>query len=275
MRSDIEAGHAVVQGYYDSQITRRLNDYVEGNERVEKAWATVLEWAPDPPRRILEIGCGIGDTSFRMAEQWQDAEVVGIDISARAIEVGRRLFQSPRIMLDCRDLSREPVEGSFDLIVMLDVYEHIGLSARPHLHRTIKNCLSEKGRLILSFPTPPHLAWLRANQPDQIQPIDNDVSALHVAEMAEELRTALLLYREVDVWRTADYAHAVLARRQKWPDSVPSSRPVQEAPNRRSGTRFSYRRLLDGRGDGAPGARAQRLARVHRYLDPTFDLNAK
>ena len=79
--------------YYDGQIARKLRDFVEGNERVELAWQTIEQWAPPDPRRILEIGCGIGDISWRMTRRWPECEVVGLEISRKSLEIAEKLFR--------------------------------------------------------------------------------------------------------------------------------------------------------------------------------------
>src|SRR5215207_3165377 len=46
--------------------------------------------APVPHCRVLELGCGIGGNLTALACQWPDSAFVGIDLSARSIEIGQR-----------------------------------------------------------------------------------------------------------------------------------------------------------------------------------------
>ena len=150
-----------VQIYYDQQIRGKLRGFVEGNPRIEGAWLTIEKWTVNNPQRILEIGCGIGDISWRMSRCWPESEVVGLDISPKSLEIARKLFGSPRLSFVEGPLTEGILDGKFDLIVLLDVYEHIAIADRPILHEALRQLLSERGRLILAFPTPRKQANLK------------------------------------------------------------------------------------------------------------------
>src|ERR1700721_3000258 len=86
-----------VQDYYDARIAGKMRDFTHPNPRIEAAIALIAEWAPRSPRRILEIGCGIGATSWRMARAWRDAQVVGSDLNPRSIAVAKTCFRRPNL----------------------------------------------------------------------------------------------------------------------------------------------------------------------------------
>ncbi len=246
-----------VIAYYDAHLRGKLEGFVEGNPRVERAWTRVEQNAPVSPRRILELGCGIGDICWRMARRWPETEVVGVDISPKSLEVARKLFQSSSVSFVEGPLVRGTVTGTFDLIVLMDVYEHIAPTERSSLHQTLVALQSEVCRIVLSFPTPRHLAWLRTHHPDQIQPVDEDVGLDTLSEFARDLSTAVLLYEEVDVWHEGDYVHAVLGKPGPW-------RPITEAaPKRPSVAKRVRERMLRS---GLVPSRVERLALVEQRL---------
>src|SRR5439155_10736100 len=119
-------------------------------------------------------------------------------------------------------LGTETFTDKFDLIVLMDVYEHIAVVDRLGLHQALKDLCNDHGRIVLSFPTPGYLAWLRQHQPDQIQPVDENISIETIAALASDTNTEVLLYQEVNVWHEGDYAHAVLGRR-KWDAAATNS----------------------------------------------------
>lgn len=228
-----------VQAYYDEHTEQKLRDHTHGNARVELAWRTVEEWAPPSPSRILEIGCGVGSVCHRMSQRWRDAEITGLDISRKSIETARRLFKSPRLKFIHGKVAKGMVTGMFELILLMDVYEHIEPDDRQGLHELLQAALSPDGRIILTFPTPRHLAWLQEHHPDQIQPVDEDIGINQIMTMAENTRTALLLYQEVDVWHAGDYAHAVLRKCADW--NVTTEHPqLSVRANSRMGAQLDF-----------------------------------
>lgn len=249
-----------IKTYYDKHITGKLRGFVEGNLRVECAWQTIEKWMPKNPQRILEVGCGIGDICWRMTRRWSESEVVGLDISSKSLAIAQQLFNSPRLSFVEGTLGESVITGKFDLIVLMDVYEHIAVTDRPTLHQTLREVRSDQGRIILSFPTPRHLAWLRQHQPEQIQPVDENVNVATILALAEDTNTEILLYQEVDVWHEGDYAHVVLGKREGWVTAANSF-----LTNRRDIKR-KIRQLLLNKTKPLVPPRSRRLALVHERL---------
>jgi trans-aconitate methyltransferase len=208
--------HAVEQ-YYDQRVAEKLRDFTEALPRIEAAVATIAEWAPAAPRRVLEIGCGVGATSWRMARAWTGAEVIGVDLSPASIAAANSCFRRPNLDYRAGRLSECALAGQFDLIVMMDVYEHIARSERRSLHAALRDLLSAESRLLLMVPTPAHQAYLRANLPQSLQPVDEDIGPAEIVSLAAEVGARLLSYREIGIWHYGDYAHAVLGRTQALP----------------------------------------------------------
>lgn len=254
-----------IRAYYDVHVKDKIRNFIDGNERVERAWLTIEEWAPGAPQRVLEIGCGIGDICWRMSRRWPEAQVIGVDISSGSLEIARQLFGSPGLSFMEGPVAKGYPSGSFDLVVLMDVYEHIALFDRSALHEALRELRGGAGRLILSFPTPRHLLWLRQQHPEQIQPVDEDVTPDTVMTLARDTRTELMLYQEVGVWHQGDYAHAVLGEHGGW-------KPVSRPDARRG--RLSERIVSVLRKDHAQPLvppRAQRLALVRKRLDLSHD----
>lgn len=203
-----------VQAYYDERVEGKIRDFTHANPRIEAAVQLVAEWAPPRPKRILEIGCGIGATCWRMARAWPDAEVIGADVSLLSIGVAKTCFQRPNLSYRAGLIKEGIFAGSFDLVVLMDVYEHIALSDRPSLHRTIKSLLGEEARVIITVPTPATQNDARKSNPSLLQPVDEDVTPEDFLTFAASTDSQLLYYREVGIWRYGDYAHGVVGRCQ-------------------------------------------------------------
>ena len=251
--------------FYDANVAGKLAGFVEGNDRVELAWQTLETWAPPNPARVLEVGCAIGDICWRMSRRWPDAEIVGVDISRKSIELAAQLFGGPSIRFVPGQLTTAAVTGPFDLVVMLDVYEHVPKPARAELHDALRRLLGDRGIVFLSFPTPEHLAWLREHRPEEIQPVDEDVDLPTIATLATDSKTDVALYKKVNVWHLGDYGHAVL-RRETW---KPHGKPQKPAGKSQESVGFAQRlqRYWSPR-PNLTGTRAERLRRVRHRLGP-------
>jgi SAM-dependent methyltransferase len=219
-----------VRTYYDAHVNGKLRGFIEGNARVEHAWASIEQWAGEAPERILEVGCGIGDLSWRMSRRWTGSHVVGLDVSHRSLRVARKLFRDPRITFCDGPLAKGQLDGSFDLIVLIDVYEHIAQADRRSLHEAIAELLAPQGRIVLAFPTPRHLAWLKIHKPQEIQPVDEDITVETMLHLARETGTEVLSYQEIGVWHHGDYAHAVLGSWVGWKDQPQPTQDPRRLP---------------------------------------------
>lgn len=87
--------------------------------------------------RIVDLGCGTGHLTVRLAERWPDAEVTGIDSSDEMIERARRDHTDITWIVD--DIERweppQPVDIIFSNATLhwLDDHEHVFARLRTHL----------------------------------------------------------------------------------------------------------------------------------------------
>jgi ubiquinone/menaquinone biosynthesis C-methylase UbiE len=101
--------------------------------------------------RILDIGCG----SARVGEQLLDASggtYVGVDFSGPMLELAEQRMSrfGPKAKLVTGDFLEAELEGNFDLIVALGLFDYLD---RPELFtRRMFELCSEKGAAIASFP---------------------------------------------------------------------------------------------------------------------------
>lgn len=104
------------------------------------------------PRRILDFGCGIGDTAAYLAEVFSDAEVVGVDTAANALAHAREAHAGDR--LDFRLVEELEADGSFDLCYTNGVFHHIPPAEREGAVRLIHRALAPGGRFALMENNP-------------------------------------------------------------------------------------------------------------------------
>lgn len=101
------------------------------------------------PRRILDVGCGPGNSTALLAERWSEAEIVGMDNSAEMIEKAKREYPSSTWILGdaAGDLSRL---GRFDI-----VFSNAALQWMPDhdsLVPRLYSLVADKGVLAVQVP---------------------------------------------------------------------------------------------------------------------------
>jgi len=204
-----------VKKFYDEATVRKLHGFIYSNRRVEYAWqglSSIFNFTR--PKRILEIGSGIGEICYRLATDYHNSEVVGFDISEQSIKIASDLFVASNLSCVRADRITEAKfskKEKFDLIFLMDVYEHIPIDDRNELHQFISVNISENGFVFFSCPTPQHLEYLKTNKPIEIQPVDENITLEDLIYVSKKISLRLIQYKEVSVWRAADYFHAVFS----------------------------------------------------------------
>jgi 2-polyprenyl-3-methyl-5-hydroxy-6-metoxy-1,4-benzoquinol methylase len=104
---------------------------------------------PSTAHSILDIGCAEGLTTEWAAQQVNASRLVGMDISERVLEEARsHNIETRQVDLNVSSFPKDL--GTFDLVLALDVLEHLvdPWSAVQAIHE----CLNPGGRLIISLP---------------------------------------------------------------------------------------------------------------------------
>jgi len=74
--------------------------------------------------RVLDIGCGIGAVAYDIAER-SNAQVMGIDLSSQSIAVARERYRHSNLTFDVHDGTQPLPMGSFDVVVLSNILEHL------------------------------------------------------------------------------------------------------------------------------------------------------
>jgi cyclopropane-fatty-acyl-phospholipid synthase len=102
---------------------------LEAAQRAKK-WHIAKKLLLKPGMRVLDIGCGWGGLALTLAQDY-GARVVGVTLSEEQIKVAReraaRAGLSDRV--EFRLMDYRAVEGPFDRIVSVGMFEHVGV---PH-----------------------------------------------------------------------------------------------------------------------------------------------
>ncbi len=86
-------------------------------------------WPTEQRVRVLDAGTGFGQYAYYIARRYPQAEVVGVDLKTDYLEQARRFVArtpvADRVRFVQDDLTSLQTEGPFDLILSVDVLEHI------------------------------------------------------------------------------------------------------------------------------------------------------
>ncbi len=107
-----------------------------------------------PGARVLHVGVGSGNELrlLDLAYPGHALDVVGIDVSASALDLARTRFPRARFeRVDANDLPDASL-GRFDLIVCLSVLQSPGVDLDPVLRALRREHLAPGGSLLLGFP---------------------------------------------------------------------------------------------------------------------------
>jgi 2-polyprenyl-6-hydroxyphenyl methylase/3-demethylubiquinone-9 3-methyltransferase len=138
-------------------------------------------WAPDA-RCILEVGCGEGAVTEKLATAYPEATILAIDITPRA----GRLYRGRRDGVEFRTAMIQEIArsnpGQFDLIIMSDVVHHIPLDLRGEIIDAIAQTMAPGARFIIKdwqrTVSPIHWLchagdkWLTGDHVIHIDPVD-------------------------------------------------------------------------------------------------------
>ena len=99
------------------------------------------------PRRILDFGCGTGSATPFLLEAFPDCEVLGVDVSARSVEVAREKHGMARAAFCTMSIYRP--DASFDLAFCNGVFHHIPLAERAGTVQYVRDTLKPGGLFAL------------------------------------------------------------------------------------------------------------------------------
>ncbi len=104
---------------------------------------------------ILDAGSGFGQYSYRMARMFPGALIKAVDVKNEQVQDCNQFFLKSklnnRVIFEVADLTKYVEEGQFDLILSVDVMEHI--EDDMAVFRNFYKSLNNKGMLLVSTPS--------------------------------------------------------------------------------------------------------------------------
>jgi SAM-dependent methyltransferase len=102
------------------------------------------------PRRILDFGCGIGNSAPHLRDAFPDAEITAVDVSEKSLAVARARFPgcADFVAYDPNAAPPGPVEG-YDLIFSACVFHHIEAAEHAAIFRRLRERLAVSGTMAI------------------------------------------------------------------------------------------------------------------------------
>jgi len=109
----------------------------------------------DRPVRVLDAGTGFGQYAYFVARTFPNARVHAVDVKADYLDRARAFVQqtpyAPQVTWAIDDLTDLQAEGPFDLILSVDVMEHIADDRAVFEH--FEHVLAPGGHVIINTPS--------------------------------------------------------------------------------------------------------------------------
>ncbi len=137
------------------------------------------------PKRILDFGCGIGDTTEALSKYYPEAELVGIDTAKDALAFATKNRSSNRLQYQL--VEEFNTKDSFDLAYVNGVFHHIPLHLRNISAKSVYAALKPNGYFALFENNP----WNPGTRMVMSRiPFDRDAITLSYTESKNLLKEA-------------------------------------------------------------------------------------
>lgn len=181
-----------------------------------------------PGDRLLDIGCGWGALVMRAAQKY-GARAKGITLSANQLDYAREQIRAAGLQDRCTVELRDyrDVEGEFDRIASVGMFEHVGLNNLPAYFRKIRALLAPDG-LVLNHgitTSDTEACWMPLGAGEFIDRyVFPDGELPHISRVLRDMSEAGLEVADVESLRR-HYARTCHA----WADGLDAKRDVAAA----------------------------------------------
>jgi trans-aconitate 2-methyltransferase len=176
-------------------------------ERIQPSIDLVSRIKIDNPSRIIDIGCGPGNSTQVLFQAWPDSTITGVDNSPAMIEKAKKDY--PNQNWEILDAGKDEIQGTFDIVFSNATIQWIPNHA--DLLKKLHGILNEKGLIAIQIPLfwdmPIGKAIIKTageNRWDSATKGVNELFTIHnYSYYFDQLSQ---LYCSVDIWETS-YMH--------------------------------------------------------------------
>jgi cyclopropane-fatty-acyl-phospholipid synthase len=145
-----DLGNDLYQAMLDKRMTYTCG-YWKDTDDLDQAQEAKLELVCrkiglQPEMTVLDIGCGWGSFA-RYAVEKYGVSVTGVTVSQEQVELGSSLCAGMPIEIRLQDY--RDIQGTFDRVVSLGMFEHVGAKNYRKYMRIVERCLADDGIFLL------------------------------------------------------------------------------------------------------------------------------
>jgi len=179
------------------------------NERTQPSIDLVSKININHPRRIVDIGCGPGNSTLILAQRWPDAAIIGIDSSPAMIEMAHSDYPEGDWRL--LDAGKDDLPGECDIVYSNATIQWI--PDHPLLLSKFRRMLNDRGTLAVQVPQffnmPLGVLIENISHDDRFAAATAGVRDLFTIHSPVEYYDMLApLFGKVSLWQT-DYIHCM------------------------------------------------------------------
>jgi 2-polyprenyl-3-methyl-5-hydroxy-6-metoxy-1,4-benzoquinol methylase len=185
------------------------------NIRIEQAIKRVSQYVKEDSN-VLDIGCGIGIIAESIGQTAKKGKVWACDLSGQNIWYAEKTVCLPNVSFKAVDVLhafneiQTWINSPLDVVVMIDVIEHLPLEQHQSLLCKIKEIMTNDAYLVLTFPSAMYQMYLQTEKKDELQIVDESVTLSHLCKVAADAGFQIKHFSLQDMWLTNQYVHAVL-----------------------------------------------------------------
>lgn len=173
------------------------------DHRVRPALDLLARVPLDQPRSVVDLGCGPGNVTVRLAQRWPQARIRGVDSSADMLRVAREKY--PQLSWEQHDLAswsgEQPVDVLYSNATLHWLGDHAALI--PHLFRQVATGGFIAIQMPRNFSAPSHrIAHELASSPQWQSRLQQLVRPTPVAEPSFYYDLLAPLTSRLEIWET-------------------------------------------------------------------------
>ena len=150
-----DLSNELYEAFLDSDLQYSCGYFLHPDDTLEKAQLQkkahiAAKLCLRPRQQVLDIGCGWGGLAIYLSRNW-DVDVTGISLSNKQVAhaVSYANWRDPQGRVDIRFQDYRQIDGQYDRIVSVGMFEHVGVPHYKDFFKAISDHLSDDGVALL------------------------------------------------------------------------------------------------------------------------------